>query len=154
MAKKKESFKINQKTFTPLPSEIEKKWLLVDAKGKKLGRLATRIAEILKGKTKPIYTPFIDCGDNVVVINAGKIEFSGNKIDQKLYRHHSGYPGGLREKTLGFVLKRDKTFPLKKAVKGMLPKNKLGRKMYRNLRVYVDENHEHKSQNPELIELK
>jgi len=153
MAKKKESFKINQKTFTPLPGDIEKKWMLVDAKGKKLGRLATQIAEILKGKDKVYYTPFLDCGNNVVVINAAKIEFSGKKIEQKLYRHHSGYPGGLRERTLAFVFKKDPTFPLRKAVKGMLPKNKLGRKLYRNLRVYVDEKHDQLAQKPEPIKV-
>jgi large subunit ribosomal protein L13 len=149
----RESYKISQKTYTPLPAKIEKQWLLVDAAGKTLGRLATKVAEILKGKNKPYYTPFLDCGDNVIVINTSKIKYTGKKVEQKLYRHHSGYPGGLREKTLSFIFKKDPTFPFKKAVKGMLPKNRLGRKLYRNLRVYADNNHKQISQKPVAIDI-
>src|ERR671925_853233 len=113
------------KTYTAKPGEIARNWYLVDADGKTLGRLATRIADTLRGKGKPEYTPHVDTGDFVVVVNAEKIQVTGNKLDQKLYRRHSGYPGGLRSRTLRDQLERRPTEVLRKAVKGMLPRNKL-----------------------------
>lgn len=144
-----------QKTYMAKKEEMDeqwtRKWYLVDAEDQVLGRLASRIAEILQGKHKPIYTPHVDTGDYIVVINAGKIRVTGNKLEQKLYRSYSGYPGGLKEVDLEHVLKENPTLPLKMAVKRMLPKNKLGRKMLKKLKVFPGEEHPHQAQNPEPL---
>lgn len=141
------------RTYTTKMSDIDRKWIVVDADGQPLGRLATRIATILRGKHKPIYSPNVDCGDFVVVINAGKIHVTGRKLDQKIYYRHSGYPGGLTETTLRDQLQRYPTRPIRDAVKGMLPKNKLGRQMIKKFKVYAGPEHPHIAQAPELVEL-
>ncbi len=141
------------KTYTAKAQDVERKWYVVDAQGKTLGRLATQIATILRGKHKPIYTPHVDCGDFVIVINAEKVVVTGQKLDQKKYYRHSGYPGGLREVTLRDQLKKFPERVIEAAVKGMLPKNKLGRKMYKKLKVYAGPNHPHAAQQPEPLEL-
>src|SRR5881398_4059234 len=125
-----------QKTYTAKPGEIERRWYLVDAEGQTLGRLATRIADSLRGKDKPQYTPHVDTGDFVVVVNAEKIAVTGKKLDDKMYHRHSGYPGGLRSRTLREQLERRPTEVLRKAVKGMLPKNKLAAAQLRKLKIY------------------
>ncbi len=141
------------KTYSAKPHEIERKWYVVDAQGKTLGRLATQVASILRGKHKPIYTPHVDCGDYIIIINAEKIFTTGRKLDQKKYYRHSGYPGGLKEITLKDQLKRFPERAIELAVKGMLPKNRLGRAMYKKLKVYAGENHPHAAQQPEPLEL-
>lgn len=141
------------KTYSAKAQDVERKWYVVDAQGKTLGRLATQIATILRGKHKPIYTPHVDCGDFVIVINAEKVRTTGRKLDQKKYYRHSGYPGGLREITLRDQLKRFPERVIEAAVKGMLPKSKLGRAMYKKLKVYAGPNHPHAAQNPEPLEL-
>jgi large subunit ribosomal protein L13 len=141
------------RTFSAKPHEIERRWFVVDAENQTLGRLATRIATVLRGKHKPIYTPHVDCGDYVVVINADKVRVTGRKMDQKMYHRHSGYPGGLTSVTLRRQLE---TFPervLEAAVRGMLPKNRLGRKMFTKLKVYAGPNHPHQAQQPTELEL-
>ena len=134
-------------------SDIEESWILVDAKGKTLGRLAAQIAQILSGKNKPEYTPNADMGDFVVVVNAKDIHVTGQKKDQKKYYRHSGYPGGIKSKLLGEVLEDSASEVIKSAVKGMLPKSKLGRKMFSKLKVYDESEHPHIAQNPQLKEL-
>ena len=141
------------KTYIPKKEEITRKWYLVDAKDKILGRLATKIARILSGKNKPIYTPHIDTGDFVVVINAKEVRVTGKKEENKIYYHHSRYPGGLKEEPLKKLRQRKPEEIIKRAVKGMLPKNKLGRKMLKRLKIYPDSNHPHQAQNPEPINL-
>lgn len=141
------------KTFIAKPAEIERSWYIVDAEGQTLGRLASRIATILRGKHKPIFTPHVDCGDYVVVINAEKIHVTGRRLEQKKYYRHSGYPGGLREISLADQLERFPTRPVELAVKGMLPKNKLGRKMFKKLKVYAGSEHPHEAQQPVPMEL-
>ncbi len=141
------------KTYSAKPGEIERRWLLVDAEGKTLGRLATQIAEALRGKTKPQYTPHIDTGDFVIVVNAEKIHVTGQKLDQKLYHRHSGYPGGLRTRTLRTQLERRPTEVLRKAVKGMLPKNRLARQQITKLKIYAGPEHPHSAQAPEPLNL-
>ncbi len=141
------------KTYSAKAQDVERKWYVVDAQGKTLGRLATQIATILRGKHKPIYTPHVDCGDFVIVINAEKVQTTGRKLDQKKYYRHSGYPGGLREITLRDQLRRFPERVIEAAVKGMLPKSKLGRAMYKKLKVYAGPNHPHAAQNPEPLEL-
>jgi len=141
------------KTYSARAQDVERKWYVVDAQGKTLGRLATQIASILRGKHKPIYTPHVDCGDFVVIINAEKVWTTGHKLDQKIYYRHSGYPGGLREITLRDQLARFPERVIESAVKGMLPKNKLGRVMYKKMKVYAGPNHPHAAQNPEPLEL-
>ncbi|BAI79757.1 50S ribosomal protein L13 [Deferribacter desulfuricans SSM1] len=133
--------------------DIEKKWYLVDAEGKTLGRLASKIAKILMGKNKPIYTPFIDTGDFVVVINADKIHVTGDKLKSKIYYRHSGYLGGLKQRTLEEMLDKKPEEVLRLAVKRMLPKNRLGRKMLKKLKIYASNEHPHAAQQPEKIEL-
>jgi len=140
------------KTFSLKPSQIERNWYLIDAQGRVLGRLATEIATILRGKKKPTYSPHMDNGDHVVVINAEKVVVTGKKSQKKFYHHHTGYPGGLRSKTFAQVLARKPERILKHAVKGMLPHNRLGRQMFKKLRVYAGPEHPHQSQNPQLIE--
>ena len=134
-------------------SDIQETWILLDAKGKTLGRFAAQIATILSGKNKPEYTPNADMGDFVVVINSKDIHVSGQKRDQKRYYRHSGYPGGIKSKVLGEVLNDSPNEVIKSAVKGMLPKSKLGRKMFSKLKVYDDSEHPHLAQNPQLTEL-
>jgi len=141
------------KTYSAKAQDVERKWYVVDAQGKTLGRLTTQIATILRGKHKPIYTPHVDCGDFVIVINAEKVWTTGRKLDQKKYYRHSGYPGGLKEITLRDQLKRFPERVIEAAVKGMLPKSKLGHVMYKKLKVYAGPNHPHAAQNPEPLEL-
>ncbi len=141
------------KTYIAKNTEVEKKWHLVDADGMVLGRLASRVASILKGKTKSIYTPNIDTGDFVVVINAGKIRLTGNKLETKEFIHHSGYPGGIKRKRAKDIMKTAPEKLIVSAVHGMLPKNKLGRKQLTKLKVYSGSAHPHVSQNPGLIKL-
>jgi large subunit ribosomal protein L13 len=141
------------KTFSAKPHEVEREWFVIDAQGQTLGRLATRIATILRGKHKPVYTPHVDCGDYVIVVNADKINVTGQKLDQKMYYRHSGYPGGLTEITLRRQLE---TFPervIESAVRGMLPKSRLGRKMFKKLKVYAGNEHPHQAQQPKPLEL-
>jgi len=142
------------KTYYAKPGEVQRDWVLVDASDMVLGRLATRVAEILKGKTKPQYTPHVDVGDFVVVINAEKIRLTGNKAADKSYFSHSGYPGGLKEVSFERMLEKHPERIIEKAVKGMLPKNSLGRSMGKKLKVYAGPEHPHEAQNPQLIELK
>src|SRR5580765_5144722 len=136
------------KTYTAKPGEIERRWYVVDAEGQNLGRLATRIADTLRGKNKPQFTPHVDTGDFVVVVNAEKITVTGKKLDEKIYYRHSGYPGGLRSRTLREELDRQPTEVLRKAVKGMLPRNKLGRAQLTKLKIYVGPEHPHGAQEP------
>lgn len=142
-----------RKTFSAKPHEIERQWYVVDAQGKTLGRLATEIAKILRGKHKPIFTPHVDCGDYVIVINADKIHVTGKRLDQKIYYRHSGYIGGLKEVTLRRMLETHPERVIQLAVKGMLPKNRLGRKMYKKLKVYAAPSHPHQAQQPQPLEL-
>lgn len=142
------------KTYVTKPADIERKWHVVDAEGQTLGRLATQIAVLLRGKHKPIYSPSVDCGDYVVVINAEKIEVTGRRLEQKHYYRHSGYPGGLRQISLRDQLEKFPTRPVELAVKGMLPKNRLGRKMFKKLKVYAGADHPHEAQQPEPYELR
>lgn len=136
------------------PAEVEKKWLLIDADGLVVGRAATIIANILRGKHKPSFTPHVDCGDNVIVINADKIRFTGKKLDQKVYYRHTGYPGGIKGVTAGKVL--EGRFPervLEKAVERMIPRGPLGRQQMRNLRIFSGAEHDHAAQNPEFLDI-
>jgi len=144
---------MNNKTYFAKPGEVEKKWYVVDVNGKVLGRAATRIARILMGKTKPQYTPHVDVGDYVIVVNAEKVELTGKKWDQKVYYRHSGYPGGLKAIKARDLLNKHPERLIKLAVKRMLPKNKLGRKMLKKLKVYAGPEHPHAAQKPERIEL-
>ncbi len=137
------------KTFVATPANIERKWLVIDASGKTLGRLATEVAKLLRGKHKPTYTPFADTGDNVIVINASEMVLTGKKLDQKMYRHHSGYAGGLKEIDYKTLMSKNPEKALELAVKGMLPKNSLGRQMFRKLHVYAGAEHNHAAQKPE-----
>ena len=139
------------KTYTAKKGEIAREWYLVDADGQTLGRLATRIADTLRGKGKPQYTPHVDTGDFVVVVNADKIVVTGKKLDEKLYRRHSGYPGGLRSRTLREELERRPTEVLRKAVRGMLPKNRLARAQLTKLKIYAGPEHPHEAQNPQPL---
>jgi large subunit ribosomal protein L13 len=139
------------KTWNAKTHEVERRWYVVDAEGQTLGRLATRIADTLRGKKKPEYTPHIDTGDFVVVVNAEKIAVTGKKLEQKIYYRHSGYPGGLRERTLAEELERRPTEVLRKAVKGMLPRNRLARQQITKLKIYAGPEHPHQPQNPEPL---
>jgi large subunit ribosomal protein L13 len=136
------------KTYSAKPREIEQGWYLVDAESRTLGRLATEIADLLRGKGKPQYTPHVDTGDFVVVVNAEKIHVTGKKLEQKIYYRHSGYPGGLRERTLAEQLARRPEEVIRKAVKGMLPKNRLAAAQLKKLKVYAGPDHPHEAQNP------
>lgn len=138
-------------TFVPSSSAIERKWYVVDAEGKTLGRLASEIAKVLRGKHKPIYTPHMDTGDYVIVINAEKVKVTGKKLDQKIYYHHSGYVGGMKETTLKKMLADKPERVIELAVKGMLPKGPLGRQMYKKLFVYAGSEHKHEAQKPEVL---
>jgi large subunit ribosomal protein L13 len=139
------------KTYSAKPDDIEKKWVLVDAEGQTLGRLASRVAHILRGKHKPEFTPHMDTGDNVIVINAEKIQLSGKKMTDKQYFRHTGYPGGERFTTPQEILEKKPSDVVFRAVKGMIPRNKLGRKILGNLRVFAGPVHTHTAQNPEKI---
>ena len=139
------------KTWTAKPRELEQRWYLVDAEGQTLGRLATRIADTLRGKGKPQYTPHVDTGDFVVVVNADKIAVTGKKMEEKLYHRHSGYPGGLRTRTLREELDRRPTEVIRKAVKGMLPRNRLSRAQLTKLKVYAGPEHPHEAQAPQPL---
>jgi large subunit ribosomal protein L13 len=141
------------KTYVATPDTRERNWLVVDASGKTLGRLATQIADALRGKRKPDYTPHIDVGDFVVVVNAEKVSVTGNKRAEKRYYRHSGYPGGLRSRTLDEMLARRPEEVLRLAVKGMLPRNRLGRAQLRKLKVYAGPDHPHAAQKPEPMEV-
>ena len=138
-------------TFMAKPADIERKWYVVDADGVTLGRLATEVASILKGKKKPIYTPHVDTGDYVIVVNADKVKVTGKKLDQKVYFSHSEYVGGVKEVTLREQLKKHPERVVEHAVKGMLPKGALGKQMYMKLRVYAGPEHEHAAQKPEVL---
>ena len=142
------------KTYSAKPGEIAREWYLVDAQGQTLGRLATQIADTLRGKRKPQYTPHIDTGDFVVVVNAEKIAVTGNKLDAKMYYRHSGYPGGLRQRPLREHLERMPAEVIRKAVKGMLPRNRLARKQLTKLKVYAGPDHPHVAQQPQPMEIK
>ena len=142
------------KSFMASPSTIERKWYVVDATGHTLGRLTSEIAKILRGKHKPIYTPHIDTGDYVIVVNADKIKVTGKKLDQKIYYRHSDYVGGMKETTLKEMLAKKPEDVIKLAVKGMLPKGPLGRQMIKKLRVYAGPEHEQAAQKPEVLEIK
>jgi large subunit ribosomal protein L13 len=135
------------------PLEVERKWYVVDAEGKTLGRLATEVAKVLRGKNKPQYTPHVDVGDFVVVVNAEKVTVTGKKAEQKVYRRHSGYPGGMRETSYRRMLERRPTEILRKAVYGMMPKTRLARQQFRKLKIYAGPEHPHAAQNPQKLEV-
>jgi large subunit ribosomal protein L13 len=141
------------KTYVATPASRERNWLVVDASGKTLGRLATQVADALRGKRKPDYTPHLDVGDFVIVVNAERISVTGRKREQKLYYRHSGYPGGLRSRTLAEMLERRPEEVVRRAVKGMLPRNRLGRAQLRKLKVYAGPDHPHAAQQPEPMEV-
>ena len=144
---------ISNKTYSAKPGSVEKKWVLVDAEDKPLGRLSSHVASILRGKNKPEFTPHVDTGDNVVVINAEKAVLTGKKMTDKQYFRHTGYPGGEKFTSAEEMLEKDPTSLVRNAVKGMLPKNKLGRKLLTNLRVYAGSVHPHTAQQPEIKEI-
>jgi large subunit ribosomal protein L13 len=141
------------RTYNAKPGEVERRWYVVDADGQTLGRLATRIADTLRGKDKAQYTPHVDTGDFVVVVNAEKVLVTGNKLDQKRYYRHSGYPGGLRSRTLREQLERRPTEVIRKAVKGMLPRNRLARQQINKLKIYAGPEHPHEAQAPQPLEV-
>jgi large subunit ribosomal protein L13 len=145
--------KIVKQTKSLAKEDINKNWLIVDAENIVLGRLASAVSKILRGKHKPSYTPHADCGDNVVIVNAEKVKLTGNKLEDKVYYRHTGYPGGQRSLTAKELFAKDPARLIEKSVKGMLPKNKLGAALFRNLKVYVGENHKHEGQSPVLINL-
>ena len=139
------------KTFMASPATIDRKWYVVDAEGQTLGRLASEVAKVLRGKNKPIFTPHIDCGDYVIIINADKVAVTGRKLDQKIYYHHSDYVGGMKERTLREKMNKKPEEVVEMAVKGMLPKGPLGRQMYKKLFVYAGSEHKHAAQKPEVL---
>ena len=141
------------RTYVPTPKTIDSRWHVVDAQGKALGRVATLAAKLLQGKHKATYTPFLDTGDHVVIVNAAAVKLSGRKEDQKMYRHHSGYPGGLREERAKVVRARRPERLLEEGVRGMLPKSKLGDAMFRKLKVYAGSDHPHAAQQPAVYEV-
>lgn len=144
---------IHVKTFMANAQTVERKWYVVDADGMTLGRLASQVAAILRGKNKPIYTPHCDTGDHVIIINAAKVVLTGKKLDQKSYYHHSGYPGGMKETKYRKLMAEKPEFAVRHAIIGMMPKGPLGRQMARKLRVYAGAEHEHEAQKPEVLEL-
>jgi len=141
------------KTFMAKPLEIERKWYVVDAEGKTLGRLASVVASILRGKNKPIFTPHVDTGDHVIILNAEKVLLTGKKLDQKMYRTHSLFPGGMKEVKYRHLMEKHPERAIELAIKGMLPKNSLGRQMFRKLKVYTGTEHDHQAQKPEVLDL-
>ncbi|HKH42908.1 MAG TPA: 50S ribosomal protein L13 [Solirubrobacterales bacterium] len=141
------------RTYQATPQDRERVWYVVDAEGKTLGRMATQIADVLRGKRKPSYTPHVDVGDFVIVINAAKVAVTGDKREKKLYWRHSGYPGGIRSRTLGDLLEKRPEEVIRKAVKGMLPRNRLARQQLRKLKIYAGPDHPHQAQKPEQLEI-
>jgi large subunit ribosomal protein L13 len=144
---------LSYKTVSANKATVQKEWIVVDAEGHNLGRLASKVAMLLRGKYKPSYTPHVDCGDNVIVINAEKINLTGNKLNDKVYVRHTGYPGGQRELTAKMMQQKNPALLIEKAVKGMLPKNRLGAQLFRNLNVYVGAEHKHEAQQPKTVNL-
>ena len=142
------------KTFMQSKESVTRDWYVIDAKDMPLGRVAAKAATMLRGKHKVTYTPHVDSGDNVIIINAGKINLTGDKLDKKMYYNHSGYPGGLRERTAREMKEKYPVEMVERAIKGMLPKGRLGRQMYRKLFVYVGAEHKHEAQKPEVLEVK
>lgn len=142
------------KSYVAKPHEVERNWYVVDATDKTLGRLASTVAGILRGKHKPTFTPHVDTGDFVIIINTDKVKLTGKKLDQKMYRWHTGYPGGLKERTYREMMATKSDKIVYEAVKGMLPHNKLGRKMIKKLKVYKNEQHNHQAQSPEVLDIK
>lgn len=142
------------KTYVPKQGELEKKWFIIDAEGKVLGRVAVEAAKLLRGKHKPQYTPYLDTGDHVIVINADKVRVTGTKVAEKMYYHHSGYKGGLRELTYRQLTEKHPTRAMELAIKGMLPHNRLGRELARHFRIYAGSEHPHEAQNPQPYEVK
>ncbi|MEA3333253.1 MAG: 50S ribosomal protein L13 [Pseudomonadota bacterium] len=141
------------KTYVAKPGEFEQKWHLIDARGQVLGRLASEVAKILRGKDKPIFTPHVDTGDYVVIVNAANIRLTGNKLKDKVYYHHTGYPGGIKSITADELMEKNPTELINSAVKGMLPKNKLGRQIIKKLKIYAGSEHQHEAQCPVVKEL-
>jgi len=144
---------LSYKTISANRATVDKRWLLVDAEGEILGRLASKVAKMLRGKNKPNYTPHVDCGDNVIIINAEKINLTGNKWESKTYSHYTGYPGGQRTQSIKTVLAKHPERIIEKSIKGMLPKNKLGAQIFRNLKVYSGPDHKQEAQKPTVINL-
>ena len=142
------------KTFMLKKEEVEHKWYVIDAEGKALGKVAALAAHVLRGKNKPTYTPHVACGDNVIIINAEKVKLTGNKLEDKMYYNHSGYPGGLRERNAKTMIEKYPVEMVERAVKGMLPKNRLGRQIFKQLFVYAGSEHKHEAQKPERLEVK
>ena len=142
---------ISSRTYTPRAAEIERNWFVVDATGQRLGLLASRVATVLEGKHKPTYAAHLDTGDHVIVLNAARITVTSDKLESKLYRRHSGYPGGFKEETLGHLLARRPEEVIRRTVKGMLPHNRLGTQMLRKLKVYAGNDHPHQAQKPEPL---
>lgn len=142
------------KSYMAKAETVQSKWYVVDAEGMVLGRLASQVAAILRGKNKPTYTPHVDTGDHVIILNADKVVLTGNKLTQKFYRHHTGYPGGLKETSYKVMMETKADLAVIEAVRGMLPKNTLGRQMIKKLRVYKGAQHDHQAQNPEVLNLK
>ena len=141
------------KTISLNANTVDKKWVVIDATDQVLGRIATKVAAILRGKTKPTFTPHVDCGDNVIIINAAKVKLTGAKWDQKIYYHHTGFPGGIKSTTAKEIREKKPSSLLKKAIQGMLPKNRLGRVLAGNFRIYDDNKHPHTAQDPETISI-
>jgi large subunit ribosomal protein L13 len=144
---------LSYKTVSAKKETVQKEWFVIDAKDEVLGRLASKVAYILRGKHKPSYTPHVDCGDNVIVINAEKVKLTGNKLTQKQYIRHTGYPGGQRTESPESLLARKPEAVIERAVKGMLPKSRLGSELFRNLYVFAGENHTHEAQQPKKLDL-
>jgi len=144
---------LSYKTVSANKATVQKEWVVVDAEGHNLGRLASKVAMLLRGKYKPSYTPHVDCGDNVIIINAEKINLTGNKLEDKTYIRHTGYPGGQRSLTAKEIQAKNPAILIEKAVKGMLPKNKLGAQLFRNLSVNVGSEHKHAAQQPKTVNL-
>ncbi len=142
------------KSYMARPQEVERKWYVVDAEGQTLGRLAAEIVKVLRGKNKPQYTPHVDTGDFVVVVNADRVEVTGRKAEQKVYRRHTGYPGGLRETSYEVMMQRKPTEILRKAVWGMMPKSRLARQQFKKLKIYAGAEHPHAAQTPQTYEVK
>ena len=141
-------------TYMAKPADVERTWYVIDAEGMVLGRLASQVAMLLRGKHKPTFTPHVDTGDYVIVVNADKMVLTGKKLDKKMYRHHTGYPGGLKETSYKVMMEQKSDLAVTAAIAGMLPKNALGRQMIKKLRVYKGAEHDHQAQNPEVLELK
>lgn len=141
------------KTFIPKAADIDRKWFVVDVKGAILGRVAIKIADVLRGKDKPYYSPHLDCGDNVIVINARHVTLTGRKAETKKYYKYSGYPGGMHSRTYAQMIEKQPEKVVEKAVKGMIPHNRLGRKVFKKLHVYADDSHPHRAQNPQALKL-